>query len=136
MKEKSEFRTAGDMVSPGTSGKVWNSMLKALRVFRKRWYIFLLVFLTAFLALCVYHNAAGRHTASTVLSLDYEEASKGLTPNGMRFNVFEIRSPEVMERLIDYAELDGKISEAHAAMLAGMEAVHGAGRHPDKCRHL
>ena len=30
-------------------------------------------------------------------------------------------------RQAEIAELDGKISEAHAAMLAGMEAVHGAG---------
>ena len=32
--------------------------------------------------------------------LGIEEAAKGLTPNGMRFNIFEIRSSEVMERLI------------------------------------
>ena len=124
MKEKSEFRTAGDMASPGTSGKVWNSMLKALRVFRKRWYIFLLVFLTAFLALCVYHNAAGRHTASTVLSLDYEEASKGLTPNRTRFNIFEIQSGTVMERLIEYAGLEGKITPEELSECISVQPTH------------
>ena len=36
-------------------------------------------------------------------------------------------SEDYIPQLSRIAELDGKISEAHAAMLAGMEAVHGAG---------
>lgn len=124
MKEKNEFRTAGDMVSSGSSGKVWNGMRKALRVFRKRWYIFLLIFLAAFLALCGFHYAVSHHTASTVLSLDYEEASKGLTPNRTRFNIFEIQGGTVMERLIEYAGLEGKITPEELSECISVQPTH------------
>ncbi len=124
MKEKGEFRTAGNKVSSGASGKVWNSMRKAPGVFRKRWYIFLAVFLVAFLALCGFHHVLGRQTASKVLSLDYEEASKGLTPNRTRFNIFEIQSGTVMERLIEYAGLEGKITPEELSECISVQPTH------------
>ena len=101
MKEKNKIRTGESAGTPGISGKVWNGMRNALKVFRKRWRFFLIVFMLVFLALCGYHYFVNKHTASTVLSLDYEEASKGLTPNRTRFNIFEIQGGEVMERLIE-----------------------------------
>ena len=106
MKEKNKIRTGESAGTPGISGKVWNGMRNALKVFRKRWRFFLIVFMLVFLALCGYHYFVNKHTASTVLSLDYEEASKGLTPNRTRFNIFEIQGGEVMERLIEYAGLE------------------------------
>ena len=89
MKDRNEFGTAGNTATSGASGRVWNGIHKALKVFRKRWYIFLAVFLVISAALCGLHYVLGRSTASTVLSLDYEEASRGLTPNKTRFNIFE-----------------------------------------------
>ena len=41
--------------------------------------------------------------------------------------VLKEKSEERDTRQAEIADLDGKISEAHAALLAGMEAVHGAG---------
>ena len=124
MRETNEFRTAGDTVATGISGRVWNGTRNALEVFRKRWYVFLAVFLILFLALCGLHYAIGHHTASTVLSLDYEEASKGLTPNQTRFNIFEIQSGEVMERLIEYAGLEGKITPEELSQCISVQATH------------
>ena len=105
MKEKNRFGTAGDTVLSGSPGKGWSSLQKAFEVFRKRGFLILASFLIVFLALCGFHYVRNLRTASTILSLDYEEASKGLTPNRTRFNIFEIRSGEVMERLIDSAGL-------------------------------
>ena len=124
MKEKNGFGTAGDVIPAGTSGKVWSSMRDALRVFRKRWYIFLAVFAAAFLGLCGFFYAGNLHTASTVLSLDYEEASQGLTPNRTRFNIFEIQSGTVMERLIEYAGLEGKITPEELSKCISVHATH------------
>jgi hypothetical protein len=56
--------------------------------------------------------------------LDYEEASKGLTPNQTRFNIFEIQSGEVMERLIDYAGLEGKITPNELSECISVQPTH------------
>lgn len=42
---------------------------------------------------------------SVVLSLNYEEASKGQNPNLTRYNVYELKSDRVMERVISNAGL-------------------------------
>ena len=118
-------RTAGDMASSGVPGKGWSSMRSALAAFRKRKFLVLAFFLIVFLALCAFHYTKSLHTASTILSLDYEEASKGLTPNRTRFNIFEIQSGEVMERLIGYAGLEGKITPDELSECITVKATHG-----------
>ena len=124
MKEEHRYRMAGDAAISGIPGKGWNSMRSALEVFRKRWLFVLVAFLIISLALCAFHYVRSRRVASTVMSLDYEEASKGLTPNLTRFNIFEIRSNEVMERLIGYAGLEGKISPEELSKCISVQATH------------
>ncbi len=124
MEEKNRARTAGDTVVSGTPSKGQRSLRNAFKAFRKRGLLVLASFLIIFLALCGLQYFRNRHTASTILSLDYEEASKGLTPNGMRFNIFEIRSGEVMERLIDYAGLQGKITPEELSECVSVKATH------------
>lgn len=124
MKEKDEVRTAGITGAARITGRVWNGTRNAVGVFRKRWYVFLAVFLVICAALCGVHWFASHHTASTVLSLDYEEASKGLTPSQTRFNIFEIQSGPVMERLIGYAGLEGKITPEELSKCISVQATH------------
>ena len=124
MKDRNEFGTAGNTATSGASGRVWNGIHKALKVFRKRWYIFFAVFLVISAALCGLRYAIGYRTASTVLSLDYEEASRGLTPNKTRFNIFEIQSGRVMEKLIEYAGLEGKITPEELSECISVQATH------------
>ncbi len=124
MKVQNEFRAVGNTYSSGISGKVWNGARNALRVFRKRWRVFLAVFLIIILVLCGLHYFISHRTASTILSLDYEEASKGLTPNRTRFNIFEIQSGEVMERLIEYAGLEGEITPEELSECISVQATH------------
>ncbi|QTE67963.1 hypothetical protein JNO48_12345 [Clostridiales bacterium] len=124
MNKKNRFKAAGDAGSSGISGRVWNGIRNAAEVFRKRWYVFLAVFLVIFVAFCGFHYAKSDRTASTVLSLDYEEASKGLTPSQTRFNIFEIQSGKVMERLIEYAGLEGKITPEELSKCISVQATH------------
>ena len=124
MSKKNRFKAAGDAGSSGISGRVWNGIRNAAEVFRKRWYVFLAVFLVIFVAFCGFHYAKSDRTASTVLSLDYEEASKGLTPSQTRFNIFEIQSGKVMERLIEYAGLEGKITPEELSKCISVQATH------------
>ena len=124
MKEEHRYRMAGDATISGIPGKGWNSMRSVLEVFRKRWLFVLAAFLIISLALCTFHYVRSQRVASTVMSLDYEEASKGLTPNLTRFNIFEIRSNEMMERLIDYAGLEGKISPEELSKCVSVQATH------------
>ncbi len=124
MEGNNKSRAAGEMTSSGNPSKGQRSLRNAFKAFRKRGILVLASFLIVFLALCGFHYFRSSHTASTVLSLDYEEASKGLTPNGMRFNIFEIRSSEVMERLIGYAGLEGKITPEELSECVSVEATH------------
>ena len=59
----------------------------------------------AALAVTVFH----RDTAMVTLSLNYEEASKGQNPNSTRFNIYEFKSPEVVEAAIRSAGLEGVV---------------------------
>ena len=124
MKEKKRPKTAGGVAASGARAKGRRCLQDALKAFRKRGLLVLVSFLIVFLALCGFHYIRTRNTASTILSLDYEEASKGLTPNGMRFNIFEIRSGEVMERLIGYAGLQWKITPDELSECITVQATH------------
>ena len=124
MKQKNKLKAPEEMTSNGIMIRWKRSMRAAAGKFRKWGVKVIVLFMGFFLAFCVFHCIGNLHSASTILSLDYEEASKGLTPNGMRFNVFEIRSPEVMERLIDYAELDGKITPDELSECVSVKATH------------
>ena len=124
MKLKTKLKAPEDMTSNGIMIRWKRSMSAAAGKFRKWGVKITALFLGFFLVFCAFHYIANLHTASTVLSLDYEEASKGLTPNGMRFNVYEIRSPEVMERLIDYAGLDGTVTPDELSECVSVRATH------------
>ena len=60
-----------------------------------------------------YVGSFGRKTV--VLSLNYEEASKGQNPNLTRYNVFELKSDEVMQRVIEYAGLQDDVTPMELA---------------------
>ncbi len=49
--------------------------------------------------------------ASAVMSMNFEESAKGKNPNGTRFNLAELRSPEVAKLALELAGLDGKVSQ-------------------------
>ena len=125
MQGNNKSRTAGDGNSSGILARWRRCLRNAFQAFRKRGWLVLASFLVVFAVLCGVYYVRSLHTASTILSLDYEEASKGLTPNGLRFNIFEIRSGEVMEKLIGYAGLEGKITPDELSECISVKATHG-----------
>jgi hypothetical protein len=52
-----------------------------------------------------------KNTATSTLTLNYEEAAKGLYPNSTRFSISLIKSQEVLDRVIDKAGLEGITAE-------------------------
>lgn len=55
----------------------------------------------------------GKHnrTAETTMTLNYQEAAEGLYPNKTRFNINDLRSTEVMQMVIDNANLQDVTTE-------------------------
>ena len=126
MKEESRRNiiAAQDAVSSGILGRGWPSLRKTFEAFWKKKSLVLILFLLVSAALGIYHYVGNLRTASTIVSLDYEEASKGLTPSKTRFSIFEIRSAEVMERLIDCAGLQGAITPDELSRCISVKPTH------------
>ena len=124
MQDTKIVKASPTAASSGVPGTGWNSLRGAFDLFRKRKVTVLVSFLIVFLALCVCQYLVNTHTAGTILSLDYEEASLGLTPNRTRFNVYEIRSREVMDRLIEQAGLEGIITPEALSECISVKATH------------
>ncbi|MBQ6381320.1 MAG: hypothetical protein IJJ41_06970 [Clostridia bacterium] len=56
------------------------------------------------------------NTATTEMSLNYEEAAYGLNPNSTRFNVYDIASREVVEKMLGYCGIDPESVDINAVM--------------------
>lgn len=67
------------------------------------------IFLAVMLALSGgYFLFSNNNTATTEMSLNYEESAYGLNPNSTRFNVYDILSQEVVEKMLSYSGIDPK----------------------------
>ena len=108
----------------GRPGKGWDGLYWMIETFQKRKLLIIASFLILFAVLCGLQYMRNLHTARTVLSLDFEEASQGLAPNRTRFNIYDIRSREVMEMLIDYAGLEGETTPDELSKCIGIKATH------------
>ena len=104
--------------------KGWGSLRKTFEQFWKKRRIVLAALIVIFVAVCCYNYSQSLLSAQTVVSLDYEEASKGLTPSHTRFNIFEVQSIEVMEQLIAYAGLEGVITPEELSKCVNVKATH------------
>lgn len=110
--------------SQGALEKGWSSLRGTFELFWKKRLIVIISLLVVFTAFSIYNFSKSLRMASTVVSLDYEEASKGLTPSHTRFNIFEIQSTEVMERLIEYAGLKGVVEPEELSQCIRVKATH------------
>ena len=124
MQDTNRSNAAVGGASSGVPGKGWISLRDTFRAFRKRKVPVIVCFLIVSLVLCGVHFLVNLHTAGTVLSLDYEEASKGLAPNGTRLNIYEIRGREVMERLIEKAGLGDEMTPEELSECVGVKATN------------
>ena len=92
--------------------KFTNVNLEDANIFKRILFIVLSNIKTIVVLMCVFvfislivTYTGSFNKKSVVLSLNYEEASKGQTPNLTRFNVYELKSDRVMERVISNAGL-------------------------------
>ena len=95
-------------VSPEEDVKFF-SLKKLIQVLVSRWLILLLAVVTVFFDCCLYFYFQNDREAVAVLSLNYEQSTKGLTPNNTRFSISEVRSEEVAELAIQYAGMESRI---------------------------
>ena len=56
------------------------------------------------------------NSATTEMSLNYEESANGLNPNSTRFNAFDFASQEVVENMLAYAGIDKKSVDVNSLM--------------------
>ena len=66
----------------------------------------LLIMLAAVVLAGVFFLWDSEKTASTKMSLNYEESAYGLNPNSTRFYVYDIKSPEVVKGMLTYSGVD------------------------------
>ena len=104
---KKIFRPISKIVSDTESDYEEQSILKrTFIVFFK--FRYLLLFSTLLLILCAGYFFASHNNSESyaVMSLNYEESAKGLNPNSTRFNIYEMKSPEVVEKMLFYCGID------------------------------
>lgn len=99
--------------------KFSNVDLNEANIFKKILFIVMsniksiLVLMCVFIFISLIVNYIGSFDRRTVvLSLNYEEASKGQNPNLTRYNVYELKSEKMMERVIQYAGLQDVVTPA------------------------
>ena len=92
--------------------KFTNVNLEDANIFKRFLFIVLSNIKTIVVLMCVFvfislivTYTGSFNKKSVVLSLNYEEASKGQNPNLTRYNVYELKSDRVMERVISNAGL-------------------------------
>ncbi len=92
--------------------KFTNVNLEDTNIFKRILFIVLSNIKTIVVLMCVFvfislivTYTGSFNKKSVVLSLNYEEASKGQNPNLTRYNVYELKSDRVMERVISNAGL-------------------------------
>lgn len=89
-------------------------ILQALKLSLSKIYRFRFRVLAAALALalllCVLHYITNSNESYATMSLNYSEASSGLNPNSTRFNISELISKNVMEKVVQTAGLENEIT--------------------------
>ena len=98
--------------------KFTNVNLEDANIFKRILFIVLSNIKTIVVLMCVFvfislivTYTGSFNKKSVVLSLNYEEASKGQNPNLTRYNVYELKSDRVMERVISNAGLQDVLTQ-------------------------
>lgn len=76
-----------------------------ISVFKLKKQIIILIVLAVVMA-GVFFAWRSSRVATAEMSLNYEESAYGLNPNATRLNIYEISSPEVVEKMLYYCGID------------------------------
>lgn len=75
---------------------------KTLVVILKLYKVIIVVLLISAIFLGGYFWNDSKNNASLIMSLNYEESAKGLNPNSTRFNIYEVKSKDVISQMLCY----------------------------------
>lgn len=102
--------------------KFVNVDLEEANIFKKILFIVLSNIKTIAVVMCIFvfislifTYTGGLDKRTILLSLNYEEASKGQNPNYTRYNIYELKSDDMMERVIEYAGLQNVLTPSELA---------------------
>ena len=84
---------------------------KTFIAFFKLRYVFLFSMILVIVCAGYFFALHNDSESSAVMSLNYEESAKGLNPNSTRFNIYELKSPEVVKKMLYYCGIE--IGRAH-----------------------
>lgn len=112
---------------------VWSLLEQVFHGFFRHRIVYMAIVVVVMIATSYVMYQSKTQTAKAFIALNYEEATKGLYPNQTRFNISLIKSDEVLERAIEKAGLEGKITTqqiadnitAWAASVNGMQLPSG-----------
>ena len=99
-------------------------------VWRKKFLIIGLTVLFAALLGTFFFMTSGDNLVST-MSLNYQEGSKGLNPNSTRFNMYELKSTEVMKRALSYMGMTGDVTPEELANNISIDNTNQKSINPD-----
>lgn len=85
------------------------SLHTLIAALRREWKVFLALMLAGAVVTAASAYIPGIHSATAVMSLNYEESKDGRNPNGTRFSISEIRSRDVAEKALRLAGLSEKV---------------------------
>lgn len=75
-----------------------------------------------FLFMCGYGYFVNSEKSSAKLSLNYEQASSGLYPNGTHFNIYDLCSEEVLNKALEYSGCGENVTADELAKCITIEA--------------
>lgn len=120
--KKNKERKGFDRFFKKSEEKYKEVNLQDANILKKAFFIVLsniksiLVFVCIFAAVWTVISYVGSFGKKTViLSLNYEQASKGQNPNLTRYNVYELKSDKMMERVIEYAGIQDDVTASELA---------------------
>lgn len=98
------------MLSGEKKGFELISLHSALHVLRLKFRVLLTVAVVAALIAAAFFYFVSNNSAAAVMSLNYEQSTKGLLPNSTRFSVSEMRSEAVALKALEYAGLEDSVT--------------------------
>ena len=95
----------------GNKKERYNVLFDFIHKFQKHLVLYVILILAVMVATGALVYIRRSNIARTTITLNYEEASKGLYPNSTRFSISLIKSGEVLGRVIEKAGLTGITAE-------------------------
>lgn len=122
MRLKTENMTLADAIREEKENKIFSPIM-VFGIINRFWksFVCVVLVLTCGASFVCYNQSLQK--ASAVMSLNYEESSKGLNPNSSRFDLSKFRSEECMQLALESAGLQDVLTAAELADMVSIKPV-------------